>query len=247
MGFSGEDGSPVFADLLQRLQDTEGYEPLFTDVFGNGVVTEERMQLALAQFIRSMQSFDSKYDVGRASSSNDNVAFANFSALENEGKRLFLQRPDFDNGIRVAGTGLGCNGCHRAPAFDIDPRSRNNGVIGVAGNALAIDTSNTRSPSLRDVFNPAGQENGPFMHDGSLATFADVIEHYNAINHDQLLNPNLDNRLRGNAAGGRGEAMSGQRLQMTQAEREALTAFMKTLTGSAVYTDARWADPFVSE
>jgi cytochrome c peroxidase len=34
--------------------------------------SENKIQLALAQFIRSIQSFDSKYDAGRALAANDN-------------------------------------------------------------------------------------------------------------------------------------------------------------------------------
>jgi cytochrome c peroxidase len=33
-------------------------------------------------------------------------------------------------------------------------------------------------------------------------------------------------------------------LELTANERAALEAFVKTLTGSNVYTDARWSDPF---
>lgn len=51
------------------------------------------MQRALAQFIRSIQSFDSKYDVGRALVNNDNANFPNFTAEENLGKQLYLQPP----------------------------------------------------------------------------------------------------------------------------------------------------------
>ena len=34
---------------------------------------------------------------------------------------------------------------------------------------------------------------------------------------------------------------------MTLEERAAITAFMQTLTGRRVYTDARWADPFAAD
>jgi cytochrome c peroxidase len=38
----------------------------FQFVYGDKAVTEARLQECLAQFIRSIQSFDSKYDAGRA-------------------------------------------------------------------------------------------------------------------------------------------------------------------------------------
>ena len=72
--------------------------------FGSTEISELRMQNALAQFIRSIQSFDSKYDEGRTLVNNDGQAFPNFSQEENLGKQLFNQPPVFDNsGSRVNG------------------------------------------------------------------------------------------------------------------------------------------------
>lgn len=246
MGFSGENGAPDFNQLIVKLEDTSYYPTLFTMAFGNSVISEEKLQDAMAQFIRSIQSFDSRYDLGRAQVGNDNNDFANFTALENQGKQLFLRPPNFNAGTgeRLAGSGLGCNGCHRAPEFDIDSNSRNNGVITVAGDLLATDLTNTRSPTLRDLFASDGTENGPFMHDGSLATFNDVLNHYNDITHDPNINPSLDNRLRGGAGGGGPNNGPGQKLLLTATERDAVVAFMQTLSGNDVYSDPMWSDPF---
>ncbi len=246
MGFSGLDAAPPFEDLLIKLAATDYYPVLFTNAFGNSVVTESRMQLAMAQFIRSIQSFDSKYDQGRAQALNDAGDFTNFSVLENEGKRLFMQRADFDSvtGQRLAGTGLGCNGCHRAPEFAIDENSRNNGVISVANNVLEIDVSNTRSPSLRNIFDQHGNALGPFMHDGSLQDFKAVLDHYNDISADRNLNRNLDARLSG---GNNSNSALGQKLLLTDNERLAITAFMKTLSGQQVFIDPKWSNPFTSD
>ena len=245
MGFSGTDGAPTVDDLLIKLSDTTYYSELFTQAFGNSVITEERMQLALAQFIRSIQSFDSRYDEGFALVRNPNSDFPNFTAEENEGKRLFTERGNFDpaTGQRQAGGGLGCNACHRAPEFDIDENSRNNGIISVIGNVLETDITNTRSPTLRNLFDTDGAENGPFMHDGSLSDFDAVLDHYNDITVDPEQNSNLDPRLTVGAGPGNRNA-SGQKLLLVDSERRAITAFLKTLSGQAVYTDPRWSDPF---
>lgn len=242
MGFSGEDNAPDFTDLTTKLSGTAYYESLFVAAYGNSVVTEEGIQDALARFIRSLQSFDSRYDQGRVKANGDRAAFTNFTAVENEGKRLFMDRVELDGntGQRIAGTGLGCQTCHPAPEFDIDPNARNNGVISVAGDLLSVDTTVTGSPSLRDLFSAAGVENGPFMHDGSLATFDDVLDHYNEIVSDRNLNRNLDGRL----TSGRQGAGLGQRLMLTDVERAAITAFIKALGGSNLYTDEKWSDPF---
>src|SRR5690606_29167081 len=112
-------------------------------------------------------------DEGRASVANDNDNFPNFTTQENQGKQLFLNPP--------AAGGAGCNGCHRSPEFDIDPLSDNNGVIKVAGNPDSIDVNNTRAPSLRDLFRPDGNLNGPLMHNGVFTNLIGVIDHYNDV------------------------------------------------------------------
>lgn len=61
------------------------------------------------------------------------------------------------------GGGLGCQACHSAPEFDIDPNSGNNGVVEVTGNNNVRDITVTRSPTLRDLFNTNGQLNGPLI------------------------------------------------------------------------------------
>lgn len=232
MGFSGQNGDPSIEDLTEKLEGIAYYQEIFTYVYGDENITEQRLQNALAQFVRSMQSFDSKYDEGRAQARNDNDPFNNFTAQENQGKQLFLGRTQFDNqGMRVAG-GVGCGACHQAPEFDIDENSRNNGVI--ASIDGGTDVTVTRSPSLRDALKSNGTTNGPFMHNGAFADFESVLDHYNQI--DPTGNNNLDRRLRPNG--------NGQNLNMTQEEKDAIVAFIETLSGSNIYIDEKWSDPF---
>jgi len=213
MGFSGQNGRPTLSTLLTKLQN---------------------LQECLSQFVRSIQSFDSKYDVGRAQVAQEQQAFPNFTQQENMGKNMFLMPPQFNAaGVRTGG-GLGCAGCHAAPEFDIDPNTGNNGIIGNL-NAPGIDINNTRAPSLRDLVGTDGQPNGPMMHTGGIRTLQAAIGHYGQINLAPG-NTRLDPRLRPNGFG--------QNLNLNQQEVDAVIAFLKTLTGSAVYTDQKWADPF---
>ncbi len=234
MGFSGTSGDGSISTLIAKLQGIGYYKELFKYVYGSEEITENKLQLALAQFVRSIQSFDSKYDTGRAAVQNDNQAFPNFTAQENQGKNLFLAPPVFDaNGIRTSG-GLGCAGCHAPPEFDIDPNTKNNGVIGII-NGTGIDISNTKAPSLRDLVKSDGTPNGPMMHTGNFTTLQNVIGHYGNINIAPR-NTNLDPRLTPNGFG--------QQLNLTATEVNALIAFIKTLTGTNVYTDPKWSSPF---
>lgn len=234
MGFSGQNGRPDLNDLIAQMEATEYYEELFRFVYLDPNITEQRIQQALAQFTKSIQSFDSRYDTGRAQVNNNGAPFPNFTANENAGKTLFMQNPNDG--------GAGCNRCHRAPEFDIAPNSDQNGIFRVANSTTEFDLTNTRSPSLRDMVGPGGSSNGPFMHDGSLATIRDVIDHYDNIQAPANEPPRaqflatLDNRL---TQGG-----NPQNLNLTDAEKDQLEAFLLTLTGVSIYTDEKLSDPF---
>lgn len=233
MGFSGENGDMDFNDLLVKLQNLPYYPVLFSNAFGSELINETRIQNALSQFVRSIQSFDSKYDQGRASAFDDVQPFSNFSNLENQGKNLFFQPPVFNqNGVRISG-GVGCAGCHQGPEFDIDPNTLNNGVIGTIDGDQS-DLTITRSPTLRDVVKQNNESNGGFMHIGVSNNLITVIEHYNQIS--LLGNNNLDPRLRPNG--------QGQNLNLSENEKLALVAFLRTLSGSDVYTNSKWSSPF---
>lgn len=234
MGFSGLNGDLSFNDLIVKLSAVDYYKELFKFAYGSEEITETKIQFALAQFIRSIQSFDSKYDIGRASAPNDGAPFSNFTTQENQGKNLFLTPPQFNATGSRTGGGLGCAGCHRAPEFDIDPNSRNNGIIGTIS-GIGIDVTNTRAPSLRDLVRVDGTTNGQMMHTGVITTLQAAIGHYGTINIAPG-NTNLDPRL---MPGG-----NGQQLNLTATEVNAVIAFLRTLSGTDVYTNAKWSNPF---
>jgi cytochrome c peroxidase len=241
MGYSGENGDPGIQELLKKLNALNYYQELTAWAYQNEntkSLSENNLQECLGAFIRSIQSFDSKYDLGRSQLPNNanNAPLPNFSADENAGLQLFMAPPQFnDSSMRIAG-GLGCGGCHRAPEFDIDPNTRNNGFVGNLSDPSALDLFNTRSPSLRDLINPSGTINGPMMHTGAIDNLASLIGHYNRI----LLRPgntNIDPRLTPRGIP--------QNLNVTPTERQQIIAFLEALTGEKVYTDKRWSNPFL--
>ncbi len=236
MGFSGQNGRPGITTLLSKLQGIAYYNELFKFVYGDINVTETRMQECMAQFVRSIQSFDSKYDAGRRLVANDGQPFPNFTAAENAGKQIFLTPPVFDANSSKTGGGAGCAGCHAPPEFDIDPNTKNNGIVGRIAAGGGIDVTVTRAPSLRDLVNNNGIQNGPLMHTGNLATLQNAIGHYGVINIAPG-NNNLDPRLAPNGIG--------QKLNYTAQEVNNLIAFLRTLSGAAVYTDKKWSNPFL--
>ncbi len=216
-------------DLVAKLQVLDYYPILFDNAFGTPDVTSDRISRALAQFIRSMVSFDSKFDAGVAAvggNFNDNTQFPNFTAEENQGFQIYF-------------TNRGnCDACH-GTAATISPEARNNGLfLDYPDNGLGNVTGNPndngkfKSPSLRNI-----ELTAPYMHDGSLASLEDVVAHYNngVQNH-----PNLDNRLRGNGGQPR-------RLNLSQQEQAALVAFLRTLTDNSFITDEKFSNPFIGD
>ena len=235
MGFSGLQGQPGMNSLLTKLDSIPYYNELFSWAFGNKSASESFIAEALTDFVSSIESFDSKYDQGVQTSGTINGPFSNFTVEENHGLELFLTPAQLNSsGIRTGG-GIGCAGCHSPPEFSIGAGIHNNGVDHVAGDPSGFDTTNTKSPSLRDVLNSSGTPNTPMMHTGDFLEFTTIIEHYNEVIPD-VNNTTMDPRL--------AKGPSVVKMELTTSEREDLESFVMTLTGSALYSDVRWSSPF---
>ena len=223
MGFDDAHGG--LDSLIRKMNKLEYYPALFEETFGSSEITEENIRRAMAQFVRSIVSTNSKFDQGFAQVFNPALPgagagqpFPNFTQQENRGKMLFTAGPP---------QGLGCAGCHNVPTFALAPNSLSNGLD-------AGETKIFKAPSLKNI-----GVTGPYMHDGRFATLAQVVEHYNSGIQD---GPALDNRLKNPP----GTPNAGQplRFNLTNADKDALVAFLNTLTDNALMTDSKFADPF---
>lgn len=156
--------------LVTKLSDIPYYAGLFTSAFGDSTINTDRISNALAQFVRSMVSYRSKYDEGVAKN------FANFTEQELLGRQLFNNNQ------------TNCSSCHETD-LQISDQARNTGL-----DATTIDpgagNATFKSPSLRNV-----AVRPPYMHDGRFNSLSEVISFYNAGIQDH---PNLDNRLQRN-------------------------------------------------
>jgi cytochrome c peroxidase len=211
---------------LDRLPGILGADPrygdLFRDAFGTSAITRDRAARALAQFVRSLLSYQSKYDDGRAAANAIGDDFDNFSRAENRGKALFLRNcarchlPDNQDAhfimVEPVNTGL-----------DADTQHTDGGVGDITLNPR--DLGRFKSPNLRNV-----EVTAPYMHDGRFATLDEVVDHYSSGGKDH---PNRDIRI--------------QPLHFTDSEKAAIVAFLKTLTDHTFLQDPRFADPFVLE
>ena len=202
-------------ELETKLQDDDYYKVLFRRTFGDETINRERISLALAQFVRSMVSYESKYDEGLAQTNNPQANFPNFTQSENLGKNLF-----FSNRTR-------CSDCHDTNAF-VGDEARNNGLDAVLTDE-GVRRGEFKVPSLRNI-----ELTGPFMHDGRFSTLAQVVEHYNSGIRNSN---NLDGRLR--VRGGV------RRLNLSNNEKQALVDFMLTLTDNNFINDEKFSNPFL--
>lgn len=210
--------------LITRLAAEPFYTQLFTTAFGSPTIDSNRISRALAQFVRSIISSNSKYDQGVP------VSFANFTAAENRGRQIYQ------------GQAGGCATCHGSDNFVPGNAIFNNGLenpyldkgVGrVSGRAQ--DEGLFKVNSLRNIALTA-----PYMHDGRFATLEQVVEFYNSgvVNH-----PNLSPQLRAPGPPG-GPPPPPRRLNLTATQKADLVAFLKTLTDTTVTTDPKFSDPF---
>jgi cytochrome c peroxidase len=80
---------------LERVVETFArdamYPALFARAFGDEQITDQRIGKALAQFVRSIVSYRSRYDDGRGRARSAQDDFDNFTLQENRGKALFMR------------------------------------------------------------------------------------------------------------------------------------------------------------
>jgi cytochrome c peroxidase len=242
-------------ELVERVAAADYYAPLFEDAFGDGEVSSDRISRALAQFVRSIVSYRSRWDEGIAAANGDITAdFENYTAQENLGKEIFFGLDNPDSRGRCAACHMPNNPLAPEPPNGGPPRDNlalfqlarptdnglpddtDDGIGGVTGQQNQIGAF--KSPTLRNI-----AQTGPYMHDGSLQTLGDVVDFYNMGIQDT---PNLDPVLRAGGPGGPGGPGGGAAIQMnlSREQRDALVAFLETLTDETIAADERFSSPF---
>ena len=213
--------------LVNRLKTKAHYPVLFQKAFGSQNITGDKIANALGQFVRSIISYQSKFDAGRAqilSPANPvNTPYSNFTAQENLGKQLFF------------GPLTNCATCHGTETFTA-PGPKNNGLenpsvdkgVG-AVNSITAQEGLFKVSTLKNI-----ELTVPYMHDGRFTTLEQVVEHYNS---GVQAHPNLPPELK-NPDG------TPKKLNLTPDQKAALVAFLKTLTDQAIGTDVKFSNPF---
>lgn len=163
--------------LITKLQQSKLYPKLFYSAYKDSLITGEHTLKAIAQFMLTLVSSNSKYDsVQRREVS--------FSPQEANGYKLFRKN---------------CNTCHSEPLFT-NFEFENNGLVAdtfLKDIGRAKISQNTKDsfkfkvPTLRNI-----EFSYPYMHDGRFKTLSKVMEHYsNGINPDKHLSAKLQHKI----------------------------------------------------
>lgn len=225
----------ISVNAIPKLAANTTYVDLFNRAFGQPAgITEEKIQKALAMFMMKLVSAESRFDsVMRGQGV--------FTGEENHG---FFNLFSKDTG-ETQGFGADCFHCHAASNSAsnltmIDNNFHNNaldaaasytdfqdlGMGGFTGNAF--DNGRFRTPHIRNI-----EVTGPYMHDGRFTTLQEVIEFYNSgLKQSITKDPQIK------------FAHQGGIQYLTQYDKDALVAFLKTLTDHRFLTDTAFSNPF---
>jgi len=204
-----------WSDALKKISRDDEYAELFLKAFGNHGIDSIRATKAMAQFMRTLISGNSKFD--RIQRREPGYKF---TIVESEGFDIFnTERGD-------------CFHCHGSILFTkntfnnnaLDESFTDNGLGDISGNEY--DNGKFKAPTLRNI-----ELTAPYMHDGRFNTLQEVIRHY-SIGLQQ--SPTVDPLMKKIEDGG---------IRLTVDEQNALIAFLKTLTDTEFITNPEFQDP----
>ena len=196
------------------------YRSMFRRAFGSTLINADRVARALEQFLLTLVSYGSRFDEAIQGQ-------AELSEEEKRGFQLFMTEYDPRRGLK----GADCFHCHGGPLFGnngfanngLDSRFEDTGLEAFTGQKH--DRGRFSVPSLRNVALTA-----PYMHDGRFDTLEQVVTHYTSgIKRSPTLDPNLAKH-------------AGHGLGLTEADQQALVAFLKTLSDPRL-TGVRLREP----
>ena len=219
-----------WSEAVERLQnDAEStrYPERFFDAFGTTTVTEDLVVKAIAQFVRTMVSSDSKFDLWRRGETD-------LTDSEYNGYQMFLREGGDPEVVPGGQFGGDCFHCHGEAGLQFtDHLFHNNGLdasfeldpghFNVTGNPQ--DSGLFRTPTLRNVALSA-----PYMHDGRFATLEEVIDHYNT---GGVPSSTIDPFMKYGSGG----------LGLAPSQKADLIAFLHTLTDTAFVNNPAFSNP----
>lgn len=252
LGMAGE------SELLSRLRADDLYESLFAEAFPDQEVRflMDNVSKVLASFQRTLISGNSPEDRFRR---GDESALSESAKL---GRKLF-----FSERSLASGDSLGCFRCHGGTFFtgtfdyagkavpeiqydnnalyniDIDGDGEGDGAYPEPNQGLIVHTGNAehmgrfKVPTLRNIALTA-----PYMHDGSIATLDEVLDHYAAGGRTIESGPNAGD---GSQSPLKSEFITG--FTITAEERQAVIDYLHALTDQDFIEAERFSNPWPPE
>jgi cytochrome c peroxidase len=158
---SVEMGSTL-SQVRSELATTSFYPQLFQQAFGTTEITDDRISKALSQFVRSMVSYQSKFDQAVAAGTPQSPNYAAvFTEQEELGATIF----------HVAGQ---CSGCHTTNAQTLN-NTHNIGLDPTSASTDGAGNGRFKAPSLRNA-----EVRDGYMHDGRFDTLEEVVNFYSS-------------------------------------------------------------------
>lgn len=213
---------------VEKLNADVNYRNRFFKAFGEEGIDSTKATKAIAQFIRTLISGESKYDVMYKYENNLSL---------NSSEQAILQTVDVEEwagyDLFKSLNGADCFHCHNGPLMRVKKFSNNGlmpnsvddrGRAGVTNNPE--DNYKFKVPTLRNIALTA-----PYMHDGRFATLDEVIEHYSSGIH---MSPTIDPLIEFGSQGG---------VQLDAQEKYLLKKFLLTLTDQKFVLNPNFQDP----
>jgi len=210
---------------IERLKASSKYRTMFQKAFCSSEINADKISKALAQFVNSLISKDSKFD---------RYMRGEYFLTPNErsGLQLFQTHP-----IPGRVRGANCGDCHFQPHFDGNG-FKNNGLdsiyfdFGYQNVTLnPFDIGKFKVVTLRNIAVTA-----PYMHNGRFQTLEQVLEHYDQhVKMGEYTDPLILEAS--NVNGG------APKLFLTSTEKQQILAFLNTLTDSVFLTNPKFSNP----
>ncbi|HEX4339519.1 MAG TPA: MbnH family di-heme enzyme [Polyangiaceae bacterium] len=230
-------------DVVERLSGVPAYESMFARAFPADAspITVDNVTRALSSFERTLLSGGSRYD--------RDVIDGDFTALTaSEARGLALFNDDrfscfqchagtsFTRGTVAQGMSAPSEVFENTGLYNVDGKgaypAATQGVIDFTHQPA--DMGKFKAPTLRNIAVTA-----PYMHDGSIATLDEVLDHYAAGGRTIATGPNAGD-------GSKNPFKSGfvHGFTATADERADLIAFLNSLTDDDFLKDPRFSDPW---
>lgn len=201
-------------NAVNELNSSVTYRNMFFRAFGEEGIDSLKVAKAIAQFLRTMISGSSKFDVmykyqnGLSLNANEQSIFATVTPEEWQGYSLFQSLDGAD-----------CFHCHNGALMQVMKFSNNGldasfsdlGRGAITGNPN--DNGKFKVPTLRNIALSA-----PYMHDGRFTTLEQVVDHYSfGIQNSTTIDPLIEFAFQGG-------------VQLNPTQRAQVIAFLNTMT-----------------